>query len=272
MRAGVLGEDRKSRATITGTPQGGILSPLLANIALSILDEHFAWKWQALGPVWMRAKARRAGVPAMKLIRYADDFVVMVNGQRGDAEALWDEVAEVLSPMGLTLSAEKTRICHIDEGFDFLGWHIRRRSWRGRTGKKVVYTYPSKKSLTSVMAKVRSLTRRAKHRTLSELLHSVNRVLRGWCNYFRHGVSSKTFSYLDHFAWRRVFGWLRKRHDGLNKGRLVRRFLPDWKFRDGRVEMFRPQAVAVSRYRYRGIRIPTPWAGSERQAEATPSA
>ncbi len=271
LRAGVLCEDGKSRATITGTPQGGILSPLLANIALSVLDEHFASKWQALGPVWRRAKARRAGVPAMKLIRYADDFVVMVNGQRGDAEALWEEVAEVLSPMGLNLSVEKTRLCHIDEGFDFLGWHIRRRSWRGRTGKKVVYTYPSKKSLSSVMGKVRSLTRRAKHRTLAELLRSINRVLRGWCNYFRHGVSSKTFSYLDHFTWWRVFGWLRKRHAGLNQGRLVRNFLPDWKFCDGQVEMYRPQEVAIQRYRYRGIRIPTPWAG-EPQADAVPSA
>ena len=78
--------------TITGTPQGGILSPLLANIALSVLDEHFTQKWEALGPAWTRAKHRRAGVPALRLVRYADDFVVMVAGTRDDAEALWDEV------------------------------------------------------------------------------------------------------------------------------------------------------------------------------------
>jgi hypothetical protein len=72
----------------------------------------------------------------MKLIRYADDFVVMVAGTRDDAEALWEEVATVLAPMGLRLSEEKTRVCHIDEGFDFLGWRIQRRAWRGRTGKK----------------------------------------------------------------------------------------------------------------------------------------
>ena len=82
LKAGVLAEDGKARATITGTPQGGILSPLLANIVLSTLDEHFAEKWQALGPMWHRAKLRRAGVPAMRIIRYADDFVVLVNGQR----------------------------------------------------------------------------------------------------------------------------------------------------------------------------------------------
>ena len=161
LRAGVLTEDGLNRETITGTPQGGILSPLLANIALSVLDEHFAAKWEALGPAWTRAKRRRAGVPAMRLVRYADDFVVMVAGTRDDAEALWDEVGAVLAPMGLRLSEEKTRVCHIDEGFDFLGWRIQRRRWRGRTGKRAVYTYPSKKALASVMDKVRSLTRRA---------------------------------------------------------------------------------------------------------------
>jgi RNA-directed DNA polymerase len=183
LRAGILTEDGLNRNTITGTPQGGILSPLLANIALSVLDEHFTCKWEALGPYWTRAKRRRAGEPAMRLVRYADDFVVMIAGDRDDAEALWTEVAAVLAPMGLRLSEEKTRVCHIDEGFDFLGWHIQRRRWRGRTGKRAVYTYPSKKSLLSVMDKVRSLTRRAKHRTLVDLLRRLNPVLRGWCTY-----------------------------------------------------------------------------------------
>ncbi|MCB0974779.1 MAG: group II intron reverse transcriptase/maturase, partial [Actinobacteria bacterium] len=259
LRAGILGEDTKARETITGTPQGGILSPLLANIALSVLDEHFTRKWEALGPEWTRAKHRRAGVPAMRIVRYADDFVVMIAGTRADAEALHDEVSSVLAPMGLRLSEAKTKVCHIDEGFDFLGWHIQRRARRGQNGKRAVYTYPSKKSLASVMAKVRSLTARAKHRTLGDLLISVNRVLRGWCNYFRHGVSSKTFGYLDHFTWWRIFGWLRKRHRGLSKGALVRRFLPRWQVRDGNIVMFRPRDIAIERYRYRGARIPTPW-------------
>ena len=110
------------RDTTTGTPQGGILSPLLANIALSVLDEHFTAKWEALGPEWTRAKHRRCWRAGHdRLVRYADDFVVMVSGTRDDAEALRDEVAAVLAPMGLRLSEEKTRVCHIDEGFDFLG-------------------------------------------------------------------------------------------------------------------------------------------------------
>jgi RNA-directed DNA polymerase len=262
LAVGVLCEDGVSRDTITGTPQGQILSPLLANIALSVLDEHFTRKWEELGPAWTRAKLRRQGVPACRLIRYADDFVVMVWGARGDAEALWGEVSSVLAPIGLRLSEEKTRVCHIDEGFDFLGFRIQRRSWKGRTGKRAVYTYPSKKALASVMAKVHSITRRRKHRTLADLLRLLNRVLRGWCNYFRHGVSAQTFSYLDHYTWWRVVGWLRKRHDGLNWGTLHRRHLPGWKIRDGQTEMFRPQTVAVTRYRYRGTRIPTPWASN----------
>jgi RNA-directed DNA polymerase len=88
LAAGILSEAGQDRATITGTPQGGILSPLLANIALAVLDEHFTRKWEALGSDWTRAKLRRSGVPAYRLVRYADDFVVMVGGTRADAEAL----------------------------------------------------------------------------------------------------------------------------------------------------------------------------------------
>jgi RNA-directed DNA polymerase len=259
LRAGILSEEGLNRETNTGTPQGGILSPLLANIALSVLDEHFATKWEALGPEWTRTKYRRAGGAVMKLVRYADDFVVMLHGSRADADALWDEVGAVLAPMGLRLSVEKTRVCHIDEGFDFLGWRIQRQPWRSRSGKQAIYTYPSKKALASIIDKVRTLTRRAKHRTLAELLHRLNPVLRGWCNYFRHGVSSRTFGYVDHFAFWRIVGWLRKRHLRLNMHTLVRRFIPGWKVRAGHVEMFRPSEVVIERYRYRGTRIPTPW-------------
>ena len=195
----------------------------------------------------------------------------MVGGTRDDAEALWDEVNAVLALMGLRLSDEKTRVCHMDEGFDFLGWHIQRRRKRGHGGKRVVYTYPSKKALASVTAKVRSLTRRHKHRTLADLLRAVNPLLRGWCNYFRHGVSSRTFGYVDHFAWWRIVGWLRKRHDGLNWGTLRRRHLPKWEIRDGGIEMFRPHAVAITRYRYRGTRIPTPWTSTESGSSSPPA-
>ena len=272
LKAGVLAEDGRARATITGTPQGGILSPLLANIALSVLDEHFSRKWEALGPRWTRAKHRRAGEPAMKLVRYADDFVVMIHGTRAHAEALWDEVATVLAPMGLRLSEEKTRVCHIDEGFDFLGWRIQRHAWRSRTGKTAIYTYPSKKALASVVAKVRSLTRRAQNRMLADLLRRLNPVLRGWCNYFRHGVSSRTFNYVDHYAFMRIVGWLRQRHPRLNMRTLVRRYLPGWRVSDGGIEMFRPNKVNIERYRYRGAKIPTPWTSTSTTRSPAPAA
>ncbi len=147
LKAGILGEDGVERDTVTGTPQGGILSPLLANIALSVLDDHFIKEWEAnSGTYTDRRRRRRHGLANYRIIRYADDFVVMVSGDRGHAEALRDEVAAVLAPMGLRLSEEKTTVCHIDQGFDFLGYRIQRHRKRG-TAKHFVYLYPSKKAL-----------------------------------------------------------------------------------------------------------------------------
>src|SRR5438552_2945711 len=112
LKAGVLTEDGRNRETITGTPQGAILSPVLANVALSILDDHFAEAWMAMGDVSNRAYRRRKGLANYRLVRYADDFVVLVAGSRTDAEGLRDDVARVLTPMGLRLSEEKTRVVH----------------------------------------------------------------------------------------------------------------------------------------------------------------
>ena len=262
LSAGVLSEDGVNRNTYTGTPQGGILSPLLANIALSVVDEHFQRKWEAYGSQWERTKYQRAGGATMKLVRYADDFVVLVRGSRADAEALWDEVTKVLSPIGLRLSVEKTLVTHVDTGFDFLGWRIQRRRVRGHNGKTAIYTYPSQKSLASIRDKIRLLTRRASHRTLADLLRRLNPAIRGWCSYFQHGVVKHTFSCIDHFAFWRIVGWLKKRHPKLNMRTLVRRHLPGWVIRAEGIEFFRAWQVTVARYRYRGTRIPTPWANA----------
>jgi hypothetical protein len=134
------------------------------------------------------------------------------------------------------------------------------RPSRGGTNKRYVYTWPTKKALASILDKARQLTRRRRHRTLADLLRHLNPVLRGWCNYFKHGVSKRTFGYVDHYTWGRVVTWMRKRHHGLSWGTFCRRFLPQWQIRDGKTAMFRPQKVEVSRYRYRGTQIPTPWA------------
>jgi RNA-directed DNA polymerase len=260
LKAGILTELGDHEDTDAGTPQGGILSPLLANIALSVLDDHFADAWETTMATRVdRSRRRRHGQPTYRLVRYADDFVALVSGQRAHAEMLRSEVAAVLAPMGLRLSAHKTTIVHIDEGFDFLGFRIQRRRQAGST-KRYVYTYPSKKALAAILDTVRTLTRRTANPDLSVLLHRLNAVLRGWCNYFRHAASKRTFCYLDAFCWRRVTQWLRKRHPGVSWKALHRRYLPGWRPAATGVTLFMPQKVTVVRDRYRGASIPTPWA------------
>jgi len=260
LKAGILSEDGVTRVTATGTPQGGILSPLLANIALSVLDDHFAEAWASFTRQYStRQKYRKKGRSTYRLIRYADDFVVMVHGTRQHAESLREEVAAVLSPMGLRLSEEKTGICHIDEGFEFLGWRIQRQNRRGSESKRFTYTWPSKKALASVKARVREITRQGTNHPLAHILRQLNLVLRGWTNYFRHGVSAATFGYLHQFTWRRVICWLRRKFRRANWKELRRRHLPRWWPTDGEVTLFATEKVAITRYRFRGAAIPSPW-------------
>lgn len=256
-KAGILTEAHTLQGSEAGTPQGGILSPLLANIALSGLDEHFTAAWAAMGSSSARYRRRRRGLATYRLVRYADDFVVMVKGTRQHAEHLREEAAAVLAPLGLRLAEAKTRIVHIDEGFDFLGFRIQRQPKRG-SGKPTVYTYPSKTSLARVKAKIRSMTQQDYNQTLAVMLHRLAPVVRGWVNYFRHGVSKATFDYLRAFTWRRVIRWLRRKHPHANWKWLRRRYLPRWWPTDGDVAMFDPMTVAVTRYRYRAT-IASPW-------------
>ena len=261
LKAGVMTTAGTREGTITGTPQGGILSPLLANIALSALDEYFMQQWQTLMfNEQQRQKRKRHGLANFRLVRYADDFVVLVTGEKEHAEALQAVVADVLAPMGLRLSAEKTRVVHIDDGFDFLGFNIRRMRKRG-SRKSYVYTKPSTKAAASIKGRVRAMTyRHTLHLDPGYLMDYLGRVLRGWATYFRHGVSKRTFNAIDSYAWERITAWLRKKHR-IGWPELRRRFcLPGtWRLaHDGR--RFRGAAtVTVTRYRYRGYRIPTPW-------------
>ncbi|HLX87173.1 MAG TPA: group II intron reverse transcriptase/maturase, partial [Acidimicrobiales bacterium] len=259
LKAGVLSEDSAERDTTSGTPQGGILSPLLANIALSVLDDHFAEAWQEMGDSNARNRRRRQGLATYRLVRYADDFVVLVKGTREHAERLQDETAAVLHSMGLRLSQEKTRIIHIDEGFDFLGFRVQRQPKRG-SGKPTVYTFPTKAALASVKAKVRAATQGATNQSLAVLCYRLSPVVQGWVIYFRHGSSKATFDYLRRFTWRRVLCWLRHKHPHANWKWLRRRYLPGWWPTDGNVTLFDPMTVAVTRYRYRAHNIATPWA------------
>jgi RNA-directed DNA polymerase len=259
LKSGILSEDGAMVGTKTGTPQGGILSPLLANFALSVLDEHFAEVWKSWGSSSARCRRHERGLATYRLVRYADDFVVMVSGTRQHAEALRDEVAVILSPMGLRLSEEKTTIVSIDEGFDFLGFRIQRQIKQG-TNLRCVYTWPSRKALASITAKVKAITRQGTHQSLADLLRQLNLALRGWTSYFRHGVSKETFSYLNHYTWRRVVGWIRRKHRRASWGFLRRRYFHNgWRLGQDGVDLFDTRKVPVTRYRYRGTKIPTPW-------------
>lgn len=153
LKSGILTAGGQLEVTTGGVPQGGILSPLLANIGLSVLDEYIAHApgGPSAGKV-EQAKRRRDGLPNYRLVRYADDWCLMVSGTRADAEALCEEIAEVLSTMGLRLSPEQTSITHIDQGLDFLGWRIQRHRKQG-TRQYHVYMYPSKKAVLAVKRK-----------------------------------------------------------------------------------------------------------------------
>ena len=264
LKAGVLTELGDREETYAGTPQGGILSPLLANIALSALDDHFDQIWrQQMSTGYQRRKRRRNGKANFKIVRYADDFVIMVSGDRHHAEELREEVAAVLEPLGLRLSPEKTAVVHIDEGFDFLAFHIRRQRKRG-TQKWYVYTKPSKKAIQSIKDKVSEKTYRStRHQDLDGLLRSLNMSLAGWANYFRHGVSKATFSAVDHHAWNRLMRWIRAKYagkSGLSMKQMRRRFCDvGWRFAYNGVVFTGASSVKVTRYRYRGGNIPTPW-------------
>lgn len=261
LKSGILGEDRQLRETSAGTPQGSILSPLLSNVALTALDEYIV---RAPGGHTAtrneRVKRRRRGQPNYRLVRYADDWCLMVSGSRSDAEALRDEIADVLSTMGLRLSQEKTLITHIDSGLDFLGWHIQRHRKRG-ANRHYVYTYPSRKALKAVMSKVKEQCRKTGvGPALDSLLIPLNWMLRGWCAYFRPGVSSATFQYLSHFVWYRVFRWLRRKHPRMTWKELRRRYCGGGWWPVGETtELFNTARVHTTRYRYRGTVIPSPW-------------
>jgi RNA-directed DNA polymerase len=261
LKAGVMTTTGDRQDTWTGTPQGGILSPLLANIALTTLDEHFDRQWKTQMGSWhQRDRRRRHGLGSWKLVRYADDFVVVVNGTRDHAEALRHEVAEVIAPLGLRLAPDKTRVVGIDEGFDFLGFHIRRMRKRG-TSKRYVYTIPSRRAVKAITTRVRERTSRSTlHLDLDRLLAGLNRTLQGWANYFRHGVSKKVFSRVDYHAWQRVATWLRRKHGRICWREVRRRFCDQgWRFAHNGVVFRGAASVTVERYRYRGTGIPTPW-------------
>ena len=261
LKAGVMTRAGDRKDTPTGTPQGGILSPLLANIALTVLDEHYARAWTAMGDKGQRHRRRQRGQATYRLIRYADDFVLVVKGERHHAQALLDEVAEVIAPLGLRLAPDKTRVVHIDDGFDFLGHTIIRRVKRG-TSKTYVFTFPSAKAMQAIRDRTRELTksRSTLYMDLDEVLLRLTRSLRGWANYFRHGSSSRHFQQIDYHAWKCIGAWIRRKHHPISWGEVRRRFTGSGsRYAYNGVTFYGASSVKVVRYRHRGTKIPTPW-------------
>ena len=187
LKAGVL-EDGVIQATSIGVPQGGAISPLLANIYAHALDALWDWDASHLG----------------KLIRYADDFVVLCRTEAQAGEALrWLEAT--LGRLKLSLHPEKTRVVHLgpgQDGFDFLGFHIRRvASWR-YPGQSYCQRWPSRRALVTIRARVKAVVgpRSQLSRSLADVVARLNPVLQGWGNYFRWGNSSRKFVQIDSYV------------------------------------------------------------------------
>jgi RNA-directed DNA polymerase len=265
LKAGVMAETGHLEDNPTGTPQGGILSPLLANIALSALDEHVHGPWQPGGDMstpTRRALRRRRGLPNWRIVRYADDFVVLVFGNRDDTNTLREEIAHVLAPLGLRFSEAKTRVVHLSEGFDFLGFRIQWKRKRG-TDKWYVYVFIADRPVRSLKDKIRALTSRLSQQPPRDVLIRLNRIMRGWSNYFRYAVAKRVMQSLATFVWHRIARWwIRLRRwswTDLRRhliGRNGRWRMPS---ADG-IELFNLGRVPTTRYRYRGTKIPIPWA------------
>jgi RNA-directed DNA polymerase len=210
LKAGLM-EGTLFKTTPEGTPQGGIVSPLLANIYLHELDKWMDEKYTGLNYNEKNRRRRRKEGNAF-YVRYADDFVITWNGTKENAQKLKAELSAFLSEhLGLQLSKEKTHITHITEGFDFLGFTIKRHIDEQR-GYNELRSYPSKKSVMKLKGKIKDMTKRGT--TLAsprDKITALNLLLRGWANYYRHSAASSTFAYVGSYAFKRMELWLRKK-------------------------------------------------------------
>ena len=192
LEAGVL-EDGIYKATETGSPQGGVISPLLANIYLHVLDMFWAERYSSLG----------------KLIRYADDFVIICRTKR-DVENALQTVKQIMDILKLTLHSTKTRVVDMgQEGFDFLGFHFHKKKSK-KSNKLLPYIWASPKAMMSVRSKIHFITERMRlSNSLTEVIKFLNQVIRGWRNYFRIGNCALKFQQLDRFVRYRLEQWVR---------------------------------------------------------------
>lgn len=226
-------EQGKVHTPNCGTPQGGVVSPLLANIYLHEMDK----AWQQKYNSWSekeRAKIRKSGNGLVQLIRYADDFLLLTNGTRDQAQAIKEEFQQILENLGLELAVDKTMITHLNDGFDFLGFHIQREQvpqYQGR--KRNVYIRPTEKNIERLKQKVTKMLSTHNQDVVNKI-RALNAVLRGWANYYRYVASHDARSSLDNWVSGQFMGWLHRKHGGrLTNEELYTRYRSrdhkDWK-------------------------------------------
>jgi len=197
-----------------GTPQGGIISPVLANMVLDGLET-------VLNTI-ARKRYSRDGVVKKNLhlvnyVRYADNFIVTARSKDFLKEKIIPAIEEFLRCRGLSLSEEKTRIVNINEGFDFLGQHVRKYK-----GKLLIK--PSKKNIKSFKEKVSAIISKNKTTSQAVLIKQLNPVIRGWTNYHRCVAASQTFNKIDHFIFYRLWSWARRRHSNKSASWVMKRY------------------------------------------------
>ncbi|MGB8382557.1 MAG: reverse transcriptase domain-containing protein, partial [Dermatophilaceae bacterium] len=210
LKAGVIEEGRFA-PTEEGTPQGGVISPLLLNVALHGMEQAAGVRYQTAGA---HAGATVPGSPV--LIRYADDLVALCH-TRDEAEQVKERLAAWLTPKGLTFNEDKTRIVTLDDGFDFLGVTVRRQS-----GKLLIK--PSKAALRRIRERLRTELRALQGANAAAVLVRLNPIIRGWAAYYRTVVSSETFQALDAYLWRLTYKWAKHGHANKSRRWIINRY------------------------------------------------
>lgn len=217
-------ENDKMHRPHRGTPQGGIVSPLLANIYLHKLDTAWQERYDSFSAS-QRHTRRTKGLANVDLVRYADDFLILSNGTKDQAKALKPEFTEILAEMGLKLTPEKTLITHVNDGFEFLGFHIQRRPKPSDRQTYALYVVPTKRNEQRYKERIRSILSTTHGDTVNKI-RAVNRVVMGWANYYRHVQSSRAFRRLDHWTFRAMWFWIYQKHGGgIGQRELYRRYI-----------------------------------------------
>ena len=254
LKAGFL-EDGVFHATKQGTPQGGVISPLLANIALHGMEAALGIRYRSSVSGNVNASTVHHTCPVF--VRYADDFVVLCHDKEAATKAR--ETLEVfLRERGLVLSDEKTRIRHIREGFDFLGFNIRAyKVWDRRSGTKTLVK-PSRDAIKAHRARIREMFKSHVGLSQGQLIAALNPVLRGWCNYYRRVVSAKVFADNEHFVHIRQQRWCRRAHPRKLKHWWMRKYFgrhyacPTYSYtfmdKASGAFMFHPTSVKIKRW------------------------